>query len=94
MASTASVLAAPVLLAKPVATTASTQATPAQELKYDEQFLLQDGNGTPLVDMFYTAKLPSGELAHGKTDKEGLTERFYTDAAQTIEIHFGHLESL
>jgi len=77
-----------------VASEAVAAQAPAQELKYDEQFLLQDVNGTPLAAMFYTAKLPSGELVHGQTDEKGLTERFYTDAAQTIEIHFGHVESL
>lgn len=59
---------------------------------YDEQFLLLGGDGRPLADTFYTAKLPSGELIHGETDEEGKTQRFYTPGVHLIEIHLGHLD--
>ena len=73
---------------------ASSAANDNSDKKFDEKFLLKDGNGQPLAGMFYTAKLPSGELVHGQTDDEGHTKRFYTDDAQNIEIHIGHLENV
>lgn len=66
---------------------------PSASDSHDEQFLLLDGNGRPLVSTYYTAKLASGELVHGKTDDEGKTQRFYTTGEQHIEIHLGHLDN-
>jgi uncharacterized Zn-binding protein involved in type VI secretion len=59
---------------------------------YDEQFLLLDRDGRPLVDTYYTAKLASGELIRGATDDEGKTQRFYTPDVHHIEIYLGHLD--
>jgi uncharacterized Zn-binding protein involved in type VI secretion len=61
---------------------------------FDEQFLLQDANGTPLSGVWYTAKLPTGDLVHGVTDDDGKTDRYTTESAQTIKIYFGHRESV
>jgi uncharacterized Zn-binding protein involved in type VI secretion len=60
---------------------------------YDEQFLLRGGDGRPLANTYYTAKLASGELIYGETDDEGKTQRFYTSDVHHIEIHLGHLEA-
>jgi uncharacterized Zn-binding protein involved in type VI secretion len=35
---------------------------------YDERFALQDSNGNPVPDTYYTIRLPSGELRHCTTD--------------------------
>jgi hypothetical protein len=79
-------------------TSSTRQASALSELpsasdSHDEQFLLLDGNGWPLVSTYYTAKLASGELVHGETDDEGKTQRFYTTGKQHIEIHLGHLDN-
>ncbi|WP_211462418.1 PAAR domain-containing protein [Collimonas silvisoli] len=69
-----------------------TRLEKSETQKYDEQFLVADDEGNTLADMPYTVKLASGELVHGVTDDEGKTERFFTDDAQKLEIHLGHIE--
>jgi uncharacterized Zn-binding protein involved in type VI secretion len=66
---------------------------PEKKFIYDEQFLLKDSTGKPLVGMYYTAKLPDGELIHGVTDASGKTERFGSDNVQNIKLHIGHIEN-
>ena len=61
--------------------------------QYDEQFLLNDGNGQPLPNTYYTAKLPTGELVHGVTDENGKTARYATNSAHQIDIHIGHKDN-
>ena len=60
--------------------------------QYNSQFLLADGNDKPLVDTYYTIKLPSGDFSHGTTDARGLTARYKTVGSQTLSIHLGHRE--
>lgn len=62
-----------------------------QYICYDQQFQLKDKNGTPMTEIYYTAKLPSGETRHGITDELGMTERYETESPQKIAIHLGHL---
>lgn len=79
--------------AKAAATAAVAGAVslPASEAKqFDEQFVLLNEEKRVLAEMPYTVKLPSGELVRGVTDLEGRTERYFTDAAQPIEIYLGH----
>lgn len=59
---------------------------------HDEQFLLHDEQGRPMVHTFYTLKFPDGCLVHGQTDEAGHTERIFTDRAQQIDIQIGHLK--
>ncbi|WP_322028450.1 PAAR domain-containing protein [Paraburkholderia sp. J76] len=59
---------------------------------YDQQFTLRDAQGSPLADTYYTVRMPSGELRHGVTGSSGLTERYETDGAQSIQIYLGHRE--
>ena len=58
---------------------------------HDEQFLLKDDEGNSLPEIPYTVRLPSGELEHGETDGEGRTRRYFTDGAQNLEFHIGHI---
>ena len=62
----------------------------AETKSFDEQFVLLDDAKRALVEFPYTVRLHSGELIRGFTDLEGRTERFVTDAAQSIEFHLGH----
>ncbi|MBS1129853.1 MAG: Rhs element Vgr protein [Proteobacteria bacterium] len=62
--------------------------------KYDEQFVLKDSSGEPLREMYYTAKMPNGELVHGETDSNGATKRFFTMGISEFEIYLGHIKSL
>ena len=64
--------------------------TVAETKSFDEQFVLLDDAKRALVEFPYTVRLHSGELIRGFTDLEGRTERFVTDAAQSIEFHLGH----
>jgi hypothetical protein len=57
---------------------------------FDEKVILQDRNGSPLPDTFYTIKLPSGDLRHGITDSQGRTARYATNGAHNISIYPGH----
>jgi len=56
---------------------------------HDEQFLLRDGNGRPLADVYYTAKI-NKQIFHGVTDSQGRTKRIKTDGVQKVEIYTGH----
>ena len=56
---------------------------------YDEQFTLRDAKGLRLAEMYYTVRMPSGELRHGLTDSQGRTERYETKDAQAIRIYLG-----
>lgn len=60
---------------------------------YSRQFKLVDSTGAPMADTYYTAMLQSNERVHGITNENGLTERYFFDAAHPVEIHIGHLPS-
>lgn len=60
--------------------------------RYDEQFMLRDGNGCPLADTYYTLSLPNRELVHGTADGAGRTARYVTDGARNITVYLGHRE--
>lgn len=62
----------------------------AEHLNYDEKFTLIDANGTPLIDTYYSIRMPSGEIKHGITDAQGQTARHNTNGAQPIRIYLGH----
>lgn len=59
-------------------------------LPFDEHFLLQDANGKPLADVYFSVKLPSGKVVHGTTSSSGLTARYETEGAAHIEVYLGH----
>ncbi|MGF6574065.1 hypothetical protein ABH945_006187 [Paraburkholderia sp. GAS333] len=67
---------------------------PLQSLVYDEQFTLTDGRGIPLTNIYYTARMPSGELRHGVTDSQGRTQRYDKKDAQSIRIYLGHKQEI
>ncbi len=60
-------------------------------LPFDEQFLLQDGNGKPLAGVFFSVKLPTGKIVHGTTSNSGLTDRYTTEGAADLELYLGHI---
>jgi hypothetical protein len=62
----------------------------SQSIIYDEQFTLTDASGNALADIWYTMRMPSGELRHGITDSNGQTGRFETKGSQSIRIYLGH----
>ena len=70
--------------------TTGTAAHAIRAALHDEQFTLIDANGKPLADMYYTVRLPSGELKHGTADSHGRTARYQTNGTQNISIHLGH----
>ncbi len=53
----------------------STQSSVASTA-YDQQFVLRDGAGKPLANTYYTIASASGDMSHGETDSQGLTERY------------------
>jgi hypothetical protein len=61
--------------------------------RYDEQFILKDHRGRALAHIFYTVRLPTGELVHGVTDSVGQTTRYQTDGANRIAVYLGHREA-
>jgi len=68
-----------------------TSRQPISDLNvFDERFTLTDKSGTPLPDMYYTVKLPSGELKHGTTDSQGRTARYRTSNANRLSVYLGH----
>lgn len=69
----------------------STQETTTGQ--FDQQFKLLDGNGRALPKTYYSVRMPSGELLHGRTDSQGLTARYRTDGAQRLAVYLGHRES-
>lgn len=76
---------------KPSFTTyASTEHNNSAE--YDERFLLLDGDGNPLTEIYYTAVFADGSIKHGETDAQGYTSRYATENAQEVKIYVGHLE--
>ena len=77
-----------------VATLVTNQLMETAGRNFDEQFVLKDSRGEPLRDIYYTAKLPTGELVHGETDLNGCTRRFFTVNASQVEIYLGHIKSL
>lgn len=55
--------------------------------KYGQRFILQDElTGDPLVEVCYEIHKKSGEVIHGTTDKEGLTELITGDDQDDIEL--------
>ncbi|CAD6560409.1 hypothetical protein LMG27952_07114 [Paraburkholderia hiiakae] len=72
-----------------LATSAAREAVSSTQT-YDEQFTLRDAERSPLVDTYYTVRMPLGELRHGVTDSWGYTERYETNGAQSIKIYLGH----
>lgn len=61
---------------------------------HDEQFTLTDATGNPLANVWYSIRMPSGELVHGVTDSAGKTARYTTDGAQRLRVYLGHRESI
>lgn len=61
---------------------------------FDEQFTLIDAYGIPMAGVYYTVKLPSGEVRHGIADALGQTLRFQTQDAQYITVYLGHQDGL
>lgn len=59
--------------------------------RFDEQIRISDGEGNVLANLAYTAKLASGELIRGVTDENGLTDRYFTDAQEVVEVYVGHI---
>lgn len=61
---------------------------------YNEQFILRDASGSVLADVYYTVRLPSGELRHGLTDSLGKTDRHETDGSHSIHFYLGHRQRI
>lgn len=66
---------------------------PARRVGYDEQYILCDGYGRPLVNVRYRVCIDSNVVASGVTDLQGMTQRIATQAARrlTLEISGGNL---
>lgn len=64
------------------------------KLPHTGRFLLQDGNGNPMPETYYTVRLPSGELKRGVTDADGYTGRYTTDEPQRLHAYMGHRETV
>ena len=59
---------------------------PTSKNQYGQRFLLQDElTGEPLINICYEIE-KNGEVIHGKTNNEGLTELILSENAEDVEI--------
>jgi hypothetical protein len=63
----------------------------ADDLPFDEQYVLLDEEESPLAHTPYTIKLASGDLKHGTTDANGKTARYVTNSEEHLEVYIGHI---
>ncbi|MCE4540658.1 PAAR domain-containing protein [Pelomonas sp. P7] len=58
---------------------------------FDEEFTLRDRDtGEPLANTPYTVFFENGNVAHGTTDAQGKTGRYYTIKPESLVIELGH----
>lgn len=62
--------------------------------EYSEQFHLHDDDGVILKNTYYTILRESGEVVHGQTNSEGLTERHFSSKPEEFKIYLGHRDDL
>ncbi|WP_296305196.1 PAAR domain-containing protein [uncultured Desulfovibrio sp.] len=51
--------------------------------------LINDETGQPICNMLYALVVGNKIVAHGKTGKDGFTERIYTQNSENLEIFIG-----
>jgi uncharacterized Zn-binding protein involved in type VI secretion len=75
-----------------VASALGAEGNPRPDQQYDEQVRILDEEGNALDSLPFTVKLANGDLIQGHTDENGLTDRYFTDEQEIIEVYIGHLE--
>ena len=57
-------------------------------ITYDDKYILRDSVGQAMVNTYYAAELPDGDLVFGTTDAQGHTDLFLTgDSSSSISFY-------
>lgn len=76
-----------------VAKTIDDTAEPIKALRFQEHFILHDGNGNLMADVPYVVTTGEGKTFEGQTDANGRTAVVWTDSPDAVDVHVGEKPS-
>ncbi|MBU1424475.1 MAG: DUF4150 domain-containing protein [Gammaproteobacteria bacterium] len=59
------------------------------EQEYSQQFKCTSESGEPVVKARYEIHTEDGQIIKGYTNAQGMTQRIFTETAQTLDVRFG-----
>jgi uncharacterized Zn-binding protein involved in type VI secretion len=67
---------------------AGTAKAPAALTDFSQQFKCTSKSGEPVKNARYEIQTEDGQIVKGYSDEQGLTQRVFTEAEQTLEVRF------